>query len=42
MNSTYEQCMEQAELRWRLERVRIIASIESEMNAALREQKVRC
>ena len=41
MNSTYTECMDHAEMRWRLERVRIIASIESEMNAELREQKVR-
>ena len=33
MTSTYEQCTEEAEKRWRLERCRIISSLESEMNA---------
>ena len=34
MNSTYEACSTDAEKRWRLERVRIISSLESEMNAS--------
>ena len=38
MNTTYESTKDNAESRWRLERVRIIASIESEMNVAADEQ----
>jgi len=34
MNSTYTACEEDAEKRWRLERIRIISSLESEMNSA--------
>jgi len=34
MNKTFEVESDDADMRWRLERVRIIASLESEMNAA--------